>query len=482
MQHTIGIFSEKFSKKKVMFGKEVYIHRRESLIRQIGNGVILLLGNEETPMNYRDNTYHFRQDSTFLYFFGIDSPGKAGLLDVESGQVILFGNDVDLEDIIWMGPQESVASTALKVGITQTQPLGKLPDFISEAIQKGRRIHFLPPYRADNRILLQKLTGIIQPRQKEYASVELIKAVVALRSVKEPCEIVEIENACAIGYDMHMCAMKMAQPGMREQEIAGRMEGIAISGGGSVSFPIILSQNGDTLHNHDHSQILTSGRLLVVDAGAESLMHYASDFTRTIPIGGIFTPQQKDIYKIVLAANNKATELIKPGVTYLSVHLAVAEVIASGLKEIGLMKGDVKEAVAAGAHALFFPHGLGHMMGLDVHDMEDIGQIYVGYDDEIRPVDQFGTAYLRLGRRLQPGFVITNEPGIYFISSLIDKWRSEKINHDFIQFDQLEKYTGFGGIRIEDDILVTPEGSRILGKRIPVTPEEILDVFSGSNL
>jgi Xaa-Pro aminopeptidase len=471
-------FRRKF-KKEVMFGKEVYIRRRESLIRKVGNGIILLLGNEETPMNYRDNTYHFRQDSTFLYFFGIDSPGKAGILDADSGKVVLFGNDIDLEDIIWMGPQESVMETALKVGITNTLPLGKLPDLISEAIQKGRRIHFLPPYRAENRIILQMLTGIINPRQKEYASVELIKAVVSLRSVKEPCEIDEIEKACAIGYDMHVCAMKMALPGVREQEIAGRMEGIAVSGGGSVSFPIILSQNGDTLHNHDHSQMLKNGRLVVVDAGAESLMHYASDFTRTIPVGGIFSPLQRDIYDIVLAANNRATELIRPGITYLSVHIAAAEVIASGLKDIGLMKGDVKEAVAAGAHALFFPHGLGHMMGLDVHDMEDIGQIYAGYDDEIRPVDQFGTAYLRLGRRLQPGFVITNEPGIYFISALIEKWKSEKINRDFIHFDKLEKYAGFGGIRIEDDILVTPEGARILGKRVPVTPEEILNVVSG---
>jgi Xaa-Pro aminopeptidase len=472
------IFGE-YLKKEDMFSKEVYIHRRESLIRKVGNGIILLLGNEETPMNYRDNTYHFRQDSTFLYFFGVDSPGKAGILDAETGQGFLFGNDSDLEDIIWMGPQESVAEKATRVGITNTSPMGKLPELISEAVQKGRRIHFLPPYKAENGIALQKLTGIAIPRQKEYASIELIKAVVSLRSVKEACEIDEIEKACAIGYDMHVCAMKMAQPGVREQEIAGWMEGIAVSGGGSVSFPIILSQNGDTLHNHDHSQTLKNGRLMVVDAGAESLMHYASDFTRTIPVGGIFSTLQRDIYNIVLAANNKAIELIRPGVTYLSVHLAVAEVIADGLKDIGLMKGDVKEAVAAGAHALFFPHGLGHMMGLDVHDMEDIGQIYVGYDNEIRPVDQFGTAYLRLGRRLQPGFVITNEPGIYFISALIDKWRSEKINSYFIDFDKLEKYAGFGGIRIEDDILVTPEGARILGKRVPVTPEEILNVVSG---
>jgi Xaa-Pro aminopeptidase len=279
---------------------------------------------------------------------------------------------------------------------------------------------------------------------------------------------------------MHVEAMKMAKPGVWEQEIAGRIEGIALSGGGMPSFPVILSQNGETLHNHNHSRVLKKGRLLLVDAGAESLLHYASDFTRTTPVGGKFSGQQREVYEIVLSANNRATELIRPGVTYLSVHLAIAEVIADGLKAIGLMKGDMKAAVAAGAHALFMPHGLGHMMGLDVHDMEDLGQIYVGYDDEIRPVDQFGTGYLRLGRRLQPGFVITNEPGIYFIPALMEKWKTEKINHDFINFERLKSYEGFGGIRIEDDILVTPEGSKILGERIPVNPVD-LDRLAGGN-
>jgi Xaa-Pro aminopeptidase len=462
-----------------MFSKEIYINRRESLIRKFGKGIILLLGNEEASMNYRDNTYHFRQDSSFLYFFGIDAPGKAGVLDTENGKVFLFGNDVDLEDIIWMGPQESLASTARKVGVDNTAPFDQLTVMLAEAIRTGRKIHFLPPYRAENAVLLRKLAGIDIVRQKEYASLELIKAIVALRSEKEPCEIEELEKASAIGYDMHVCAMKMAQPGIREQEIAGRMEGIAISGGGSVSFPIILSQNGDTLHNHDHSRILQKGRMMVVDAGAESLMHYASDFTRTIPVGGVFSSLQREIYEIVLAANNTATKLIRPGITYLSVHLAVAEVIAEGLMEIGLMKGDVREAVVAGAHALFFPHGLGHMMGLDVHDMEDIGQIYVGYDEEIRPVDQFGTAYLRLGRKLRPGFVITNEPGIYFIPALIGKWRAEKIHADFINYEKLDKYSGFGGIRIEDNILVIVDGARLLGKRIPVTSQEIEKVVTG---
>ncbi len=456
-----------------MFEKMVYVNRRKRLKAQLKSGIILLTGNQDSPMNYTDNTYHFRQDSSFLYFFGLDFQGLAAVLDVETGEDTLFGNDVDIDDIIWMGPQKSIADKAASVGVDRSLPFRELEVIISQAISQGRRIHFLPPYRGENRMLLQQLTGIDAFRLKEYASVELIRAIVELRSVKENCEIEEIEKACATGYKMHVKAMNMARPGVWEQEIAGRIEGIAVSGGNMVSFPIILSQNGDTLHNHDHSQLLEKGRLLLVDAGAESSMHYASDFTRTIPVGGKFSARQREIYDIVLAANNKATELIRPGISYLSIHLAVSEVIAAGLREIGLMKGDVKEAVAAGAHALFFPHGLGHMLGLDVHDMEDLGQIYVGFDDEVRPSRQFGTSSLRLGRRLQPGFVITNEPGIYFIPALIDKWRSEKINASFINFEKLTDYYGIGGIRLEDDILVTAEGSRILGERIPIDPEEV---------
>jgi len=301
----------------------------------------------------------------------------------------------------------------------------------------------------------------------------LIHALVAMRSVKDEFEIAEIEVACETGYKMHVAAMKMAKPGVMEQEIAGTIEGIALAYGGGTSFPTILTQNGHTLHNHSHSFQLEKGRLMIVDAGAESNDHYASDFTRTIPVGGKFSKKQLDIYNIVLKANNTATTLIKPGETYLSIHLKIAEVITTELKELGLMKGDVKEAVASGAHALFMPHGLGHMMGLDVHDMENYGQVYVGYDDEIRPVDQFGTANLRLGRRLQKGFVITNEPGLYFIPALIEKWYNEKINHAFINFDQVRKYFDFGGIRLEDDILVTDTGARILGKRIPINPEDV---------
>jgi len=462
-----------------MFEKEIYINRRNKLKGKVSDGIALFLGNLESPMNYPDNTYHFRQDSSFLYFFGLDFPGLAGVIDFDSGEDYIYGNDVGIDDIIWMGPQVTIRENAAKAGVNNTDSLVRMNDFISEAIKKGRKIHILPPYRGENKIWLEQLLGISAMRIGEYASVELIKAVVDLRSVKEPGEIEEIKKACAVGYEMHVTAMKMAKPGVWEQKIAGTIEGIAAAGGGTIAFPIILSQNGETLHNHDHSQILKEGRLMVTDAGAESLMHYASDFTRTVPVGGKFTQKQREIYEIVLAANNQATALTRPGVTYLSVHLAAAEVLASGLKDLGLMKGDVKEAVANGAHALFMPHGLGHMMGLDVHDMEDIGQIYVGYDDETRPSTQFGTAALRLGRRLQPGFVITNEPGIYFIPALIDQWQRDKTNADFINFDKVNDYRDFGGIRLEDDILVTESGSEIIGERVPVHPDEVEKMVSG---
>ena len=461
-----------------MFNKNTYVNRRKSLHNKGLKGVGLILGNVESPMNYRDNTFHFRQDSSFLYFFGLDFPGLAGVIDFDSGEDYIFGDDVDIEDIIWVGPQVPLKENAKKAGIENTSPFSKLFEFITSAVQQGRKVHFLPPYRVENKMMLEKFLGISSMRIQDYASLQFIKAVIDIRSIKEPAEIIEIEKACATGYKMHVTAMKMAQPGMWEQKIAGTIEGIALAGGGMTSFPIILTQHGETLHNHDHSQILKEGNLMLTDAGAESLLHYASDFTRTVPVGGKFTQKQREIYEIVLAANNRGQELTKPGTTYLSVHLAVAEVIASGLKDLGLMKGDVKEAVKNGAHAMFFPHGLGHMMGLDVHDMEDLGQIHVGYDDKTRPVDQFGTAYLRLGRKLQSGFVITNEPGIYFIPALIDKWKSEKINNEFINFDKVNEYRDFGGIRLEDDILVTETGSKLIGERIPITPDEIEETVS----
>ncbi len=456
-----------------MFQKEVYVKRRADLKKLMNKGVALFLGNVDSPMNYPDNIFHFRQDSSFLYFFGIEHPGMAAIIDFESGEEFIYGNDVDIEDIIWMGVQPKLTDKAAKIGMENTAPFNKVIDKVEQVIAQGRKVHFLPPYRGESKIILGDMFGINPSRINNYRSLELVKAIIKLRSVKDKYEIAEIEKACAVGYDMHVTAMRMAVAGESEQKIAGIVESIPLQYGGHYSFPVILSQNGQTLHNHDHSGTLQEGRMVLTDCGAETLMRYASDFTRSYPVGGKFTQKQKEIYQIVLDANNAGTAASKPGVTYQQVHLLAAKVITQGLKDLGLMKGDVDAAVKAGAHAMFFPHGLGHMMGLDVHDMEDYDQIYVGYDDEVRPIDQFGTAYLRLGRKLESDFVITNEPGIYFIPSLIDKWKAEKINNDFINFDKVNQYRDFGGIRLEDDLLVTDDGCRLLGDRIPITIEEI---------
>lgn len=456
-----------------MFEKQVYEKRRAQIKGMLKNGIGLFLGNTESPMNYTDNTYRFRQDSTFLYFFGIDSPGFAAIIDFESGNEIIFGNDADIDDIIWMGNQISVADRAARVGVLNVQPFTSLAGFLNNVINQGRKIHYLPPYRHYNILLLNSLLGIKTNRIKDYPSLELTKAVINCRSVKDEHEISEIEKACQIGYQMHVTAMNMAIEGNWEYNVAGTIEGIALNNGGFCSFPVICSQNGQILHNHDHSQMLKNNRLLIVDAGAETNMHYASDFTRTIPVGGKFTNQQKDVYQIVLDANNAAAAAARPGITYQQVHLMACKIITQGLINLGIMKGNADDAVNEGAHALFMPHGLGHMMGLDVHDMEDLGQIYVGYDDKTRPGKKFGLASLRMGRELEPGFVITNEPGIYFIPALIDKWKAEKINNDFINFDKLKSYLDFGGIRLEDDLLITQSGCRLLGKRIPVNINDV---------
>lgn len=460
-----------------MFPKEVYNKRRNRLREIVDGGLVLILGNPDSPMNAPANIYHFRQDSSFLYFFGLDLPNFAGVLDTDNNKDYIFGNDVDIDDIIWMGPQPTVKGQAAEVGVENTAPLTQMKSFLQEAIKAGRKIHFLPPYRAENKLFLEELLDIRASKVNNYVSEKLIKAVVELRSIKDEYEIKEMEKASELGYQMFIAAMKMAKDGVWEREIAGEVESIALRAGGMLSFPAIVSKRGETLHNHDHSNQLRSGDLLLVDCGAETDTHYASDNTRTIPVGGKFTQKQREIYQIVLAGINKGNELIRPGVSYQSIHLEVCKVLATGLNDIGLMKGDVDKAVEAGAHALFMPHGLGHMIGLDVHDMEDIGENYVGYDDEIQRIDQFGTAYLRLGRKLQPGFVITNEPGIYFIPALIDKWQKEGLYTEFINYDMVNQYRDFGGIRLEDDILVTKTGSRLIGQRIPITVEELESVM-----
>lgn len=457
-----------------MFESSIYQKRRQALREKMSSGIVLILGNNEAPANYPDNTYKFRQDSSFLYFFGHAHPGYAGIIDIDAGEEYFFGDDVTMDDIIWMGPQPSVKELAARVGVDKSFPFSQLRTIVGKAISQRRKIHFLPPYRYDNMLLLEELTGIRASMTRQHASVELIKAVVSLRSVKEACEIAEIDKACNIGYEMHTAAMRLCKPGVSEQYIAGILDGIASSYGNMVSFATILTQNGQTLHNHDHSHILEAGRLMLTDAGAESTTNYCSDHTRTVPVGGKFTSRQRDVYSVVLDCHDRALELARPGVTYQSVHLDVCKVLTQGLKDLGIMKGDVEEAVVAGAHALFMPHGLGHMMGIDVHDMEDLGQNYVGYDDEIRPSQQFGLASLRMGRRLEEGFVITDEPGCYFIPALIDKWKAEHLHTDFLNYDVIETFKDFGGIRLEDDILITPDGSRFTGeKRIPITLEEV---------
>ena len=465
-----------------MFKKEVYTERRNKLKKEVKSGLVLILGNTEASFNYPANTYHFRQDSDFVYFFGLDHPDFAGVIDVDEDKDYIFGDDVDIDDIIWMGPQPAVKDMAKKVGVEDTMPFEDLFELITNAVDKGRKIHFVPPYRAENMMLLEDLLEIKAKDTKAKASVELIKAIVELRSVKDEFEIAHLDEIMDVAFEMHTTAMKMAQPGIYERQIAGAIEGIALAYGGMVSFPVILSKRGETLHNHYHGNLLNNGDLMLVDCGFESPMHYATDHTRTSPVGGKFSQKQKEIYQIVLDANNNSTAATKPGVLYRDCHMIAAKTIAQGLKDLGLMKGNVEEAVNAGAHTMFLPHGLGHMMGLDVHDMEGLGEDYVGYDNETKRSEEFGTAYLRMGRKLQKGFVITNEPGIYFIPALIDKWYNEKINHEFINFDKVNQYRDFGGIRLEDDILVTDAGSRYLGKqRIPITVEEV-EAIAGTGL
>lgn len=456
-----------------MFNKTVYVERREKLKKQVDSGIILMPGNGESPMNYPANTYHFRQDSSFLYFFGVDKPGFTGVIDIEEDKAYIYGDDFTIDDIIWMGPQPSVEELALQAGIINTGTPAELAARITGAISKGRKVHYLPPYRGDTFIELAKLLGTSTGDLKKGASMELIKAVVALRSVKSEEEVLEIERALGISHEMYAAVMQMARPGVYEREITGKIEGIVGSHGAHISFPIILSINGETLHNHYHGNVLKLNRLLVADSGAESSEHYASDITRTFPVGGTFTPEQRDIYQVVLNSQLTAIEAIKPGKPYKEIHLKTARVIADGLKDVGLMKGDMEAAVNEGAHALFFPHGLGHMMGLDVHDMEDLGENHVGYDGTVERSKQFGLAYLRMARELKPGFVITVEPGIYFIPALIDQWKGENKLAQFIDYEKVEKFKGFGGIRIEDDVLVTTNGHRVLGIPIPKTVEEI---------
>ncbi|MEI6434411.1 MAG: aminopeptidase P family protein [Bacteroidota bacterium] len=456
-----------------MFPSKVYMERRKKLRSELSEGVVLFLGNQEVPFNYPANTYSFRQDSAFSYFFGLDHPDLAGVIDLNEGKDYIFGNDVDIEDIIWMGVQPLIKDQAAKAGVEQTAPLTGLNDLIKNAISEGRKIHFAPPYRGETILWLSDLLGIPHLELKEKTSEPLIKAIIKLRMKKDFLEVAEIEKMVDVAWKMHTTGIKMAKPGVVEREIAGIIEGIALSQCGPVSFPVILSINGQTLHNHYHGNTLVEGRMLVIDAGCENDLHYSSDITRTVPVGGKFNARQKGIYEVVLNANLTAIKAVKPGVPFREIHMLAATEIAKGLTNLGIMKGDPVEAALKGAHTLFFPHGLGHPLGLDVHDLEGMGENLVGYDDEVIRSTEFGLAFLRFGRKLQEDFVMTIEPGIYFIPELIDIWKAENKLSEFINYDIVETYKDFGGIRIEDDVLVTGDGYRVLGKPIPKTVAEI---------
>ena len=480
----------------IMFESNIYVNRRKALLGHMesmmadgARGIAVFLGNVDAPSNYRGNDYKFRQDSSFLYFWGIDDPCFAAIMDLDSADECLYGNDVDIDDIIWMGPQPSVASKGAAAGCTRTAPLAEFDKAVADAVAKGRPVHFLPPYRYYNQMKLAELTGIpsaairkVAPMSADngrHASEELVKAVVALRLIKEQCEIEEIDKACEIGYLMHTEARRGCKPGVLEQDIVGRMEGVTLSKGWGVSFTTILSQNGETLHNHSHHQVITPGRLLVVDAGAESNTHYASDFTRTYPCSGKFTTKQREIYDIVQQANDLAFSLTKPGTSYWDVHCATVRYMLEQLKTLDFVRGDVDEMVACGISGLFMPHGLGHNMGMDVHDMEDLGENYVGYGDERQRSPLLGMGNLRMARNLKPGHVITDEPGIYFIPALIEQWKREGTGKGFVNYAKLEDYYDFGGIRLEDDVLVTADGARRLGsRRLPITSSDIEEIMA----
>jgi Xaa-Pro aminopeptidase len=455
-----------------MFNKSTYIARRARLKKDVGTGLVLLPGNSESPMNYTDNTYRFRQDSSFLYFFGLDHPGLVGLIDVDNDREMLFGDDYTVEDIVWMGVQPTIRERADKTGIKETQPLSKLQEVLSKALAAGHKVHYLPPYRHDNTINLHRWLGIPLDQIQPQASLPLIKAVVAQRNYKSAEEVAEIEKAVNTTVEMHLIGMRMARPGMKESEIAAAVHQVALAAGGDISFPIIATIHGATLHNHYHGNTLKSGDLFLLDAGAETAMHYAGDMSSTFPVDSQFTALQKDIYGVALEAHEAAIALLRPGVTNKEVHLAACRTIAEGMKALGFMKGDPAHAVEAGAHALFFPCGTGHMMGLDVHDMEDLGEEWVGYDGEAKST-QFGLKSLRLGRALEPGFVITIEPGIYFIPDLIKMWRKEQKFNEFINWDMVESHIDFGGCRNEEDFLITEDGARLLGKPLPKTIADV---------
>lgn len=456
-----------------MFDASVYRERRAILQQRLKSGLVLFAGNNESPMNYPDNGYAFRQDSTFLYYFGIDIPGLAVVIDLDEGTETLFGDDLTIDQIIWMGKHPSIAEQAQRAGVENSAPFAGLEKALRAARSAGRHIHYTPVYRHDNLLMLERYFDQTAEIINQNVSVSLIKAITDQRAVKTAAEVKEIEKALDISYEMHTTAMRETKPGMYEREIVGRINGIAESHGGRTSYPVIFTVHGETLHNHYYGNQMVDGDIALNDSGAEAPSHYASDITRTFPVNGKFTARQKAMYDIVLHSEVEAIKMLKPGVKFKDVHLYSVKLLVEGLKEHGLMKGNSDDAVQSGAYGLFMQCGVGHMMGLDVHDMEDFGEQYVGYGDGTERSTQFGLCYLRLARALEPGFVVTVEPGLYFIPDLIDQWRADKKCLDFINYDEVEKFRNFRGIRIEDDILITQDGYKILGKPIAKTSSDV---------
>ncbi|MBS3769983.1 MAG: aminopeptidase P family protein [Bacteroidales bacterium] len=465
-----------------MFNKETYQKRRDALRKEFKDGILFFYGNDESPMNYADNPFPFRQDSTFLYYFALDKPELYAVMDIDEGKDYIFGDDFTVEDFVWMGYQPPIKEQSKAAGIENTGNIKELTELLEKAKKQGRNIRFLPPYRAEHELKLLRLLGLAPDQSQEKASIEMIKAIGEQRNIKSDEEIAEIEKAVNISVDMHLAAMHTARPGMKEYEVMAKVHEVAHRNGGNISFPIIATIHGEFLHNHYHGNTIQSGNLFLLDAGAETGMHYAGDLSSTFPVDPKFTQAQKDIYQVAFKAHEGAMKALKPGKNFMEVHLEAARNLAEGMKDLGFMKGNVNDAVEAGAHALFFPCGLGHLMGMDAHDMENLGEQYVGYAGKPKS-KQFGLKSVRLGRPLKPGFVITIEPGVYFSPQLIDDWEAAKKHSDFINYDKVKEYKTFGGTRNEENVLITEDGYQILGKQKPKTLEQVEEerekAFSG---
>ncbi len=459
-----------------MFAPHLYLQRRRALMQQLSTterGLVLLPGHDDSPMNYADNAYPFRQDSTFLYYAGLAQPGLALLLDLERGDATLFADDADLDHQVWTGALPTAAERAAAAGIEHHAPRAALAGRLQAARSGGRPVHFLPAYRAETRLALAELLAAPPTALDELASAPLVQAVVAQRAVKSPEEIAEMEDALAVTREMHLLALQRSRPGVVEQEVVGAMEALALARGRRMAYPSIFSSRGEILHNHDHSVRLQGGEIIVNDSGSESARGYASDITRVIPVGGRFEGLRAEAYDLVLSAQLQAIAAIRPGVPYRDIHLLACRVLAQGMKDLGFLRGDPAEAVAAGAHALFMPHGVGHMIGLDVHDMEGLGEDHVGYGEGFVRDTRFGFKSLRLARPLREGWVVTVEPGLYINPLLTARWKAERRHEGFIDYAMFERHAGLGGIRIEDDVLVTAQGARVLGPAIPKARAEV---------